>query len=311
MNWIEYCVELPPETDTESVLYLLAEIGFENSWVDNPIEVVRISDGYDYKVKDTNVFVTTYEAIAEGAAIGERAGKSMDVLREHLRSFEIIAVRWKEPELQHTDDWKEYFQPEVISDELVLIPVWRQEEAQGKYPQRYRMIFEPGGAFGTGKHATTQSCLRYIEQLDIQGKSVLDIGAGSGILSVYCAMRGAASVLAADINPSSPSEIQHLSSLNGIHTIEVYEGDGNRLEGENMYDLIVINIGGEEAVRQVQTCRRLIKGTGAAIVSGIVEWVEPQVRIAYEQAGFTLRSRQMDDEWFTLLFTVEKSAGNP
>lgn len=306
MQWIEYQLVFPAETDTESVMYLLGEKGFANSWVDAPLEILRIPDGYDYAVKDTDVTVITYEAVEEGADIEKEAEQSLATLHRELAPFGMRESRWKEPELQHADDWKAHFDIEEISDELVLIPVWKKEEAADKYSQPYRIIFEPGGAFGTGKHGTTQSCLRFIEQMNLERKNVLDIGAGSGILSIYCEMRGAASVLAVDINPSSPSEIEYMASLNGVRAPEVYVGDGNTLLGESLYDLILINIGGEEAVRQVDTCLRLIRADGMLIVSGLVEWAEADVRKVYEERGCILKKRQVDEEWITLLFEVKK-----
>lgn len=305
MRWIEYHLTFPRETDAESVMYLLDEMGFSNSWVDEPVEIVKIPDGYDYTVKHTEITIITYESIGEEADMTEEAEKSLASLRHALVSFRLQEAQWKEPELIGADDWKAHFDAEQISEELVLIPVWKKEESRGLYTQPYQMIFEPGGAFGTGKHGTTQSCLRFIEDINVQGKHVLDIGAGSGILSIYCEMRKAASVLAVDINPSSPSEIEYLASLNGVEAPEVYIGDGKDLLGESLYDVILINIGGEEAVRQAETCLRLIKQGGKLIVSGIVEWAEADVRRAYEEAGCLLEKRQSNDEWLTLLFTVE------
>ncbi|ERI08077.1 50S ribosomal protein L11 methyltransferase [Aneurinibacillus aneurinilyticus] len=306
MQWIEYQLVFPSETDTESVMYLLGEKGFANSWVDESVEILRIPDGYDYKVKDTDVTIITYESIEDEANMEEEAVSSLATLQRELAPFGMREGSWKEPDLQHADDWKAHFDIEEISNELVLIPIWKQQEAEGKYGQKHRMIFEPGGAFGTGKHGTTQSCLRFIEQIDVAGKNVLDIGAGSGILSIYCEMRGAASVLAVDINPSSPSEIEYLASLNGVKAPEVYVGDGNMLLGESLYDVILINIGGEEAIRQAGTCVHLVKEGGKLIVSGIVEWAEEDVRHAYEERGCMLERRQVDEEWITLMFTAAK-----
>jgi ribosomal protein L11 methyltransferase len=306
MEWIEYRLVFPSQTDTESVMYVLGEMGFANSWIDEPVEIVRIPDGYDYKVKDIDITVITYESINEEVDKIEKAEQSLENLRHELAPFGLKDSLWKEPELQRAEDWKMHFDIEAVSEELVLIPVWKAEEAEGKYTQPYRMLFEPGGAFGTGKHGTTKSCLQFIEQMDVEGKSVLDIGAGSGILSVYCQMRGAASVLAVDINPSSPSEIEYLASLNGLKPPEVYVGDGNELPGESLYDLILINIGGEEAIRQADTCLRLIKNGGMLVVSGIVEWAEPDVLRAYEERGCVRKKKQVDDEWITLLFQSGK-----
>lgn len=302
MSWIEYQLRFPFQTDAESVMYMLGEMGFENSWIDNPVEIIQIPDGYDYAVKESDITIITYE-LAEDMETGLalHAEESRARIREEFTSAGLIDVTWKEPELQHEDDWKEHFEIEVVSEELALIPLWLQDEAQ-EYPQPYKLLIEPGGAFGTGKHGTTKSCLRFIEELDVAGKSVIDIGAGSGILSVYCIMRGAKHVMAIDINPSSPSEIAYLAELNGVAAPEMFVGDGNSLEGDGVYELLLINIGGEEAIRQVDTCRRLLKKDGTAIVSGIVEWVEADVIRAYESCGFVLRKRRADAEWLTLRF---------
>lgn len=283
-------------------MYRLGEMGFENSWIDSPVEIIQIPDGYDYAVKETDHTVITYESVScAKEELASYAEKSLARIREEFVSVGLIEVTWKEPELQHVDDWKEHFAIEEVSEELVLVPIWLQEEAE-EYSQHYKLLIEPGGAFGTGKHGTTKSCLRVIEELDVSGKAVVDIGAGSGILGVYCIMRGAGNVLAIDINPSSPSEIQYLAELNEVSSPEVFVGDGNCLEGEGMYDILLINIGGEEAVRQVATCRRLLKTGGVAVVSGIVKWAEADVIQEYEAHGFVLCERRVDEEWLTLRF---------
>ncbi|BAU26679.1 [LSU ribosomal protein L11P]-lysine N-methyltransferase [Aneurinibacillus soli] len=302
MNWIEYQLRFPFQTDEESVMYMLGEMGFENSWIDSPVDIIQIPDGYDYAVKEADSTIITYESVqCSKEELAAYAEKSLARIREEFMPTGLIEVIWKEPELQHVDDWKEHFTVEVVSDELVLVPLWLQEEAE-KYSQPYKLLIEPGGAFGTGKHGTTKSCLRVIEELDTAGKAVIDIGAGSGILGVYCIMRGAGHVLAIDINPSSPSEIGYLAELNNVPSPEVFVGDGNCLEGESMYDILLINIGGEEAIRQVATCRRLLKAGGVAVVSGIVEWAEADVIQEYEARGFILCERRADEEWLTLRF---------
>ncbi|WCK54034.1 50S ribosomal protein L11 methyltransferase [Aneurinibacillus sp. Ricciae_BoGa-3] len=306
MEWIEYHLTFPSVTDTESVMYLLEEMGYEKSWLDSPIEIVQIPDGYDYAVKDSDVTVVTYQSIQPGTNAVETAEQSLILLNAKLEPFGIKKVSWQKPLLQQGDEWKAFFQPEAVSDELALIPAWRKEEA-GSFPQRYHLILEPGGAFGTGNHGTTRSCLRFIERVNLANKEVLDIGAGSGILSIYSAMRGAKSVLAIDINLSSPSEIAYNAAFNGVaDKIRTHVGDGNKLAGAEQYDLILINIGGEEAIRHAATCRRLIRAGGTLIVSGIVEWAETDVRQTYERLGFVYCDRQTDDEWITLLYQVSE-----
>jgi ribosomal protein L11 methyltransferase len=304
MQWIEYHLTFPSATDTESVMYLLEEMGYEKSWLDSPIEVIQIPDGYDYAVKESDVTLVTYQAVAQGE-LEHKAEQSLVVLNEKLAPFGVKKAAWQKPLLQQGDEWKEFFQPEAISDELALIPVWRKQEATS-FQQRYHLILEPGGAFGTGNHGTTRSCLRFIEHVNVEGKKVLDIGAGSGILSIYCAMRGAKSVLAVDINLSSPDEIQYNAEFNSVaDIIQTHIGDGNKLAGAEQYDLIMINIGGEEAIRHADTCRRLISPGGMLIVSGIVEWAEPDVRRTYEELGFLHYDRQSDEEWITILYRAD------
>ena len=162
--------------------------------------------------------------------------------------------------------------------------------------------FIPQGAFGTGLHETTQDCLRYILEKDFENKTVLDIGTGSGILSIAAAIKNATSVASLDIRDVN-EEINLNASLNDIDTIDIYVG--NALEDDlginTQFDFIFINIGGEETQMFMEFINSHIKSNGTLLVSGLVEWTFDLVIDKIKEYGFELTSKSQTNEWCTAL----------
>lgn len=162
--------------------------------------------------------------------------------------------------------------------------------------------FIPQGAFGTGLHETTQDCLRYILEKDFENKTVLDIGTGSGILSIAAAIKNATSVASLDIRDVN-EEINLNASLNDIDTIDIYVG--NALEDDlginTQFDFVFINIGGEETQMFMEFINSHIKSNGTLLVSGLVEWTFDLVIDKIKEYGFELTSKSQTNEWCTAL----------
>ncbi|WP_368259870.1 50S ribosomal protein L11 methyltransferase, partial [Clostridium paraputrificum] len=173
------------------------------------------------------------------------------------------------------------------------------EEIEGKN----KINFISQGAFGTGLHETTQDLLRVILSKDFSNKKVLDIGTGSGILSIATAIKGASEVVALDIRDVK-DEVELNASLNGLNNIKVFVGDAlsNEVNIEGEFDWIYINIGGEETHMFMNFIKAHLKDNGTLLVSGLVEWSFDNIKSMVECNGFNMIEKHQSNEWVTAIF---------
>ncbi len=200
--------------------------------------------------------------------------------------------------------WKSYFQPERIGDRVVIKPTWKEYS-----PKKGDIVVEldPGRAFGTGSHPTTASCIRILERYVKGGERVLDIGTGSGILSIVAAKLGAGSVLAVDIDPVAVETAGKNVRLNLMED-SVTVTRGNLLEGvRGEYDLIVANIIAAVIVDLTPRIGEFLAEDGRFIASGVVDIREDEVADALvTRGGLSIIERVYDMEWVSF---VCKKAG--
>ena len=185
-----------------------------------------------------------------------------------------------------------------INEEWVLASP-EEEIDEGKK----KINFISQGAFGTGLHETTQDLLRIILEKDFTNKRVLDIGTGSGILSLATAIKNASEVVAVDIRDVQ-DEIELNASLNNISTIKTLIGDAisGEITIEGDFDWIYINIGGEETEMFMPLINEHLKKDGKLLVSGLVEWSFEKVKDMVESYGFKAIEKHQTNEWCTAIF---------
>jgi len=153
-----------------------------------------------------------------------------------LEKFPFHLVRKEEVKYR---DWKEYYKPVRISEKTVVIPPW--EVANPEFSDKLAVVIKPGKAFGTGLHETTQLSLKLLEGENLKDKRVLDVGCGSGILSIFAAKRGASEVVAVDIDPLAVEETLENAELNKVKgKIKALQGGAEVAEGT--FDVVVANL---------------------------------------------------------------------
>lgn len=275
------------------------------SEVDKIIETLQIHDIYN--VYYETPFTVTEEKYGYGYEENLDESVSVNVIcdskEETDRNYKILEDIIKDSSLSivEVDDsnFQIDFEPIDLNNGYIL--------ADPNYDcdDKKRINFIPQGAFGTGIHETTQDLLRFILDMDLSKKSVLDIGTGSGILSIASSLANADKITALDIRDVK-DEIEFNSSLNSVDNIEVVVG--NALEDESLllnetYDLVIINIGGEETDLFMPFINDHIKDRGTLLVSGLVEWSYDEVKTLVEDYGFTLDSKKQSNEWVSLLFS--------
>lgn len=193
------------------------------------------------------------------------------------------------------ESWKKYYHAFKVGQRLVIKPSW--EEYQ---PAAGEMVIEidPGMAFGTGIHASTRFCLRFIDQYIKGQERVIDAGCGSGILSIAAARLGAARVFAMDIDDLAAKiarENVHLNNLDGI--IEVRAGDIGEELSKLSADVILANITAEVVVDLIPAAAAALQEGGWFFGSGIVEGRWPGVQKQLENCGFRIEQVLTDVDW--------------
>ena len=208
------------------------------------------------------------------------------------------------------EDWKlayrRHFKTEEIGKRLVVVPEWEVEDFRRKTggAKREMIVLDPGMAFGTGKHETTHACLEYIDEL-CPVDSFLDMGCGSGILSIAAAKLGCRAVKGFDVDQEAVDASIENAAKNGVAVDYVKFALGRKADNSAVkYDLVAANILGPLLIRFVD---EIVPSVGKnLIVSGILTELYPEVLAAYEARGLKEVSRKTLGEWTTGLLTKQE-----
>lgn len=228
--------------------------------------------------------------------------------------------------------WRQYFQPRRIGERFVIRPTWKEFEVG---PKDLEIVLDPGQAFGTGDHPTTRLCIELLEQANVAGRSVADVGCGSGVLSIAAAKFGASRVVGSDIDPVAVEVALENAELNGLVipflTAEGVRGVidpnlGEPARGSHeweqdevplsqrplipppapqlkpTFDVVVSNIISAILIRIAADVRAILNPGGQWITSGIIEQNWPDVLEAAEGSGFRLREIRREDGWVAAIF---------
>ena len=239
-------------------------------------------------LKDKTPEVTFY--LGDGEE--ENAEELVKAIKE---KFPQVSVRvTAEDDSQWKDKWKEFFKPARITDCLVVKPTW--ETYQAALGEKVIEI-DPGMAFGTGTHETTSLCLKMIEKYMNTGDKVLDVGCGSGILSIGAALLGASEVLAVDIDPEAVKVSGENVALNNCQE-KVSVQYGNLVDGIDFKaNIVAANLMADLVMTLSSHVARHMTADGTYISSGILIEKEEQVAKVISDCGFVIKEIMEDGMW--------------
>jgi ribosomal protein L11 methyltransferase len=331
MTWLELSVDVEPEA-VESISELLAQYGYNGGVVvDQPI--IPGADGPEYSF-DTSRPVTVRTYLPLDARAEETRQRIEQALWHfgQLRAVGPLSVRPLEEE-DWANAWKQHYTIQRIGARTVIVPSWLEYAPQ---PHDIVLRLDPGMAFGTGLHPTTQLCIGFIEKYVTPGMQVLDLGCGSGVLAIAAAHLGA-TVLALDTDPIAVTATRENVQRNGVGgLISVAEGSlggGAALEHwlygtmndeqrrmnsaednadrssfiADRFDLIAANIIARVLAALAGDMAGALNAGGTLIASGIIADREHEVTAAFTAAGLVPLERRQEGDWVALVYRKNRS----
>ena len=225
-----------------------------------------------------------------------------DNLFEIIKSFDEEFTFEVHCELIKSQNWNEvweknYFKPLVIKDECVIRAPFHTDFPKAKY----EIIIEPNMAFGTGNHETTSMMVETILENDMQNKTVLDMGCGTGILGILASMKGAKKVTAIDIDEWSFSGANENAELNNIKNMEVKQGDAGLL-GNEKFDIIFANILKNVLLNDMASYLEVLKPEGLLIMSGFYTEDILNIKNKAENLGLKDSGYKTKNNWVAASF---------
>ena len=244
-------------------------------------------------------------ASADKADVLARIDEAFAEVRSFMEIGEGTVTVSETEDIDWINNWKQYFHQFYI-DDLLVIPSW--EEVQEKDRDKKILHIDPGTAFGTGMHETTQLCIRQIKKHLTPETVLLDVGTGSGILAILALMYGAKYALGTDLDPCAVEAVAQNKEANGIpgeafdlligNIITEKEIQGR--VGYERYDIVTANILADVLVPLTPVITQHLKSGGVYITSGIIEGKEETVRQAVEAAGLSVLEVTRQGEWVSV-----------
>ena len=243
----------------------------------------------------------------ENLQLVERAKKAISRLRNMDLGFDVGSLAVTVVSVDEEDwanNWKKYYKPLNIGDRLLVLPSWEPQPVT----DRIVLKLDPGMAFGTGAHHTTRMCLEFLEKTVKKNDEMLDLGCGSGILSIASILLGAKNAIAVDIDPIAEKIAVENAEMNDIDSKVFTVLIGNILSDSNLqnrikgkYQIVAANIVADVIIPIAPIAKQMLAEGGWFITSGIIDDRVEDVKRALVKNGFTIESHTAADSWNAFL----------
>ena len=210
----------------------------------------------------------------------------------------LAQVNWEE-------SWKENYPPQPVGEKLVVLPCWLDaQQAEDRLP----VILDPGLTFGTGAHPSTQMVMEFMEDMNLAGKNCLDLGSGSGILSITALRLGAKTAIGVDIDPKAENIARENAGYNGFGSPEFTALTGNVTADKKLmqrlcrehYDLVLVNIVADVIISLAPVLPAFLQNDSVLLLSGILDTRLNDVIAALEKENLTVVTQKEKEDWRSL-----------
>ena len=302
MNWLEITIETAPST-IEDVAARLTAGGFADLVIEDQAEFEEFLQEnrscWDYIDEELQEKLSGLSRIKlylddTDTAAMERLKALLEKLGLSMQVQTMAQTNWEE-------SWKDSYPPQEVGRHLLVLPYWLADTET----DRRKIILDPGLTFGTGAHPSTQMVMETMEQANLQNAACLDLGSGSGILSITALRLGAKSAVGVDIDPKAEGIARENAAYNGFAAPAFTALTGNvtadrrlmeRLAAE-AYDLVLVNIVADVIIGLAPILPGLMDENTLLICSGILDTRLDDVRSALEQAGLTIVRTKAHEDW--------------
>jgi len=286
--WYEITAETPPAL-VEAVSAVMREAAPGGLSLEEPVDLLGPEEGYAIRGGEPVALRVYLPASELGAVLTQR-------LREELAQFPEVELTARPLyEQDWAVSWREFFGP-VEAGRISIVPSWVEYEAA---PGQLIVRLDPGQAFGTGHHETTRLCLAALDETVQPRTHVLDVGAGSGILSIAAAKLGASRVDAFEIDPIAADVARANCEANDAGD-QVTTHSGFPSEGVPPADLAVANVSARADIELAEALAGALKPTGRLIASGFLTTDRDDVLDAFAEHGLTLTGEREERDWALL-----------
>lgn len=308
MKWSEVCIHTTNEA-IEPVSNVLHEAGASGVVIEDPKDLVKEREDLFGEIYELNPSDYPEEGVYIKAylPVNSFIGETVDEIKQAVNNLLFYDIDLGHNKItisevneeQWATAWKKYYKPVKISEKVTITPTW--EDYQPVSTDEIIIELDPGMAFGTGTHPTTVLCIQAIERYIQQGDVVLDVGSGSGVLSIAAALLGAKEVHAYDLDEVAVNSTRMNAELNKTND-RIYSKQNDLLDRVNLTaDLIVSNILAEIIVKFTDEAFKCIKSGGYFITSGIIQGKKQEVKDKLINSGFEIVEINQMEDWVSIV----------
>lgn len=313
MKWNQY--RLKTTTQAEDIVSsMLAELGVEGVQIEDKVplteeekEQMFVDILPDIEEDDGTAYLTFYlDPEEDHTAMLMQIKKELEEMRDFLDLGECTIEESETEDVDWVNNWKQYFHQFLI-DDILVIPSW--ETVKEEDSDKLIIHIDPGTAFGTGMHETTQLCIRALKRYVTEESVVLDVGCGSGILGMLALKFGAKYAVGTDLDPCAITATHENMAENGIRAEQYEVMIGNIIDdreiqdraGYEKYDIVLANILADVLVPLTPVVVHQMKPGAVYITSGIIDDKEETVVEAVKAAGLTVLEVNHQGEWVSVV----------
>ncbi|HJB18794.1 MAG TPA: 50S ribosomal protein L11 methyltransferase [Candidatus Bariatricus faecipullorum] len=312
MKWNKFRLKTTTEAE-EIVCSMLMDLGIQGVEIEDRIPMTQAEKEQMFVdilpesgVDDGTAYVSFYlEEEEDKESVLSKVREELEQIRAYTDAGEGTIEESQTEDVDWVNNWKQYFHQFCV-DDILIIPSW--EEVKPEDEGKLTIHIDPGTAFGTGMHETTQLCIRQIRKYVKPDDRILDIGCGSGILGMLALKFGAGYSVGTDLDPCAIDATHENMEVNGIDRSRYEVMTGNIISeeevqekvGRSAYDIVAANILAEVLVPLTPVAAECLKPGGIYITSGIIEEKEPVVVEAVKKAGLEVLEVNHQGEWVSV-----------